>query len=154
MFLADGSLADQRKTAATKNFPGYPGGSDSNDISSSSPRLLRLQSRSFQRIVCAQLKHHYHQSKASGNVTESAHAQKRMARLRHKRAAKRHLAARDDRAQKPQLAQHCRSFHHRKRHCAKASATGATLKLSACIVAALAIAGLNIYRQLICRRHY
>ena len=32
-------------------------------------------------------------SKTSGEVTETAHAQKRMARLRHKRAAKRHLAA-------------------------------------------------------------
>jgi len=33
-------------------------------------------------------------AKSSGNVTESAHAQKRMARLRHKRAAKKHTVAR------------------------------------------------------------
>ncbi|MGZ4890501.1 MAG: hypothetical protein ACXWBH_15070, partial [Candidatus Angelobacter sp.] len=33
-------------------------------------------------------------SKVSGHVTESARAQKRMARLRHKRAARRHFAAR------------------------------------------------------------
>jgi len=33
-------------------------------------------------------------AKSSGNVTENAHAQKRMARLRHKRAVKRHVAAR------------------------------------------------------------
>jgi beta-lactamase class D len=33
-------------------------------------------------------------SKSSGHVTENAHAQKRMARLRHKRAAKRHVVAR------------------------------------------------------------
>jgi beta-lactamase class D len=33
-------------------------------------------------------------AKASGHVTESAHAQKRMARLRHKRASKKHVASR------------------------------------------------------------
>jgi hypothetical protein len=56
------------KQAATKNFPGYPGGSDSNDISSSAPRLFSFQSPSFQRIVRAQLKHqHQIQGQWTGN---------------------------------------------------------------------------------------
>ena len=49
---------------------------------------LLLSSASFARSSSTSTK-----SKAGGEVTENARAQKRMARLRHKRAAKRHLAA-------------------------------------------------------------
>jgi hypothetical protein len=62
MFLAEHSLADAQRTSGNKNFPGYPGGSDSNDISSSAPRSISLQSRSLQRLVRAQLKHQHHQN--------------------------------------------------------------------------------------------
>jgi penicillin-binding protein 2 len=57
-------------------------------------------------------------SKPSGNVTENARAQKRMARLRHKRAARRHLVARSAAG---------RSTSARATG-VKVSATGATLK--------------------------
>ena len=50
---------------------------------------LVLSSASFARSSSTTTK-----AKPSGNVTESARAQKRMARLRHKRAARRHVVAR------------------------------------------------------------
>ncbi len=50
---------------------------------------LVLSSASFARSSSTATK-----AKPSGNVTESARAQKRMARLRHKRAARRHVVAR------------------------------------------------------------
>jgi penicillin-binding protein 2 len=57
-------------------------------------------------------------AKASGHVTESAHAQKRMARLRHKRAARRHVAVRSA----------TRRSTSAKAASVRASATSATLK--------------------------
>ena len=57
-------------------------------------------------------------TKAGGHVTENARAQKRMARLRHNRAAKRHLAAKSNAARATTA----------KATRAKASSTDATLK--------------------------
>jgi len=51
---------------------------------------LVLSSASFARTSSSTTT----KAKASGHVTESAHAQKRMARLRHKRASKKHVAVR------------------------------------------------------------
>jgi hypothetical protein len=62
MFLADKFTCLISGKQRNKNFPGYPGGSDFNDISSSAPRRFRFQSSSLQRVIRAQLKHqHYHQ---------------------------------------------------------------------------------------------
>ena len=61
-------------------------------------------------------------TKAGGHVTENARAQKRMARLRHNRAAKRHLAAKSTTARSAAHATMARATR------AKASASGATLK--------------------------
>jgi penicillin-binding protein 2 len=63
-------------------------------------------------------------TKAGGHVTENARAQKRMARLRHKRAAKRHLAATKSATAHTTAARSTTAKATR----AKASATGATLK--------------------------
>jgi hypothetical protein len=60
-FLADKLIDRATGIHGNRNFPGYSGGSDFHDISSSAPRPHRLQSRSLQRIIRAQLKHHYHQ---------------------------------------------------------------------------------------------
>jgi penicillin-binding protein 2 len=62
-------------------------------------------------------------TKAGGHVTENARAQKRMARLRHNRAAKRHLAA----TKSANARSAARSTTARATR-AKASASGATLK--------------------------
>lgn len=57
-------------------------------------------------------------AKATGHITESVRAQKRMARLRHKRASRRHLAARTAAVRSTRA----------KATGTKASASGATLK--------------------------
>ena len=74
---------------------------------------LLLSSATFARSSSTTTK-----SKSSGHVTESAHAQKRMARLRHKRAARKHVAARSA-AARTTTAKATRT---------KASANSATLK--------------------------
>jgi beta-lactamase class D len=63
-------------------------------------------------------------TKAGGHVTENARAQKRMARLRHNRAAKRHLAATKSANARTTAARSTTARATR----AKASANGATLK--------------------------
>jgi penicillin-binding protein 2 len=55
---------------------------------------LTLSSASFARSSSTTTT----KSKSNGHVTENAHAQKRMARLRHKRAAKRHVTVRSSAA--------------------------------------------------------
>ena len=121
-FLADGSLADQRKTDSDKDFPGYSGGSD---FMTFRLRLLVLfvsslifSSASFARSSSTTTT----KSKSTGNVTENARAQKRMARLRHNRAAKsikrRHVHSRARHHRKRSLHHGC-SFYHRKRHSRK-----------------------------------
>lgn len=80
---------------------------------------LLLSSASFSRSSSTTTA----KSKSSGNVTENVRAQKRMARLRHNRAAKRHLAAKSSTARTAAA----RSTTAKATR-AKAPATGATLK--------------------------
>ena len=119
MFLADDSLADQRKQRRQE----FSRVSQVAVI----PMTFRLRllvfflsslvlsSASFARSSSAGTST---KSKASGEVTENARAQKRMARLRHKRAARRHVAARSAAARSTRA----------KAAGAKASANAATLK--------------------------
>src|ERR1041384_84479 len=96
MFLAvDPNSPDPRKTGSSKEFSRV----SQVAVISMTFRLrllvffvcsLVLSSASFARSSSTPNT----KAKSSGNVTENAHAQKRMARLRHKRAAKRHVAAR------------------------------------------------------------
>jgi penicillin-binding protein 2 len=111
-------LARSAEMSAAKSFPRYSGGSD---FMTFRLRLfvlfvssLVLSSASFARSSSTTTT----KAKASGQVTENARAQKRMARLRHKRAARRHLAAKSASAR----ATTARATG------AKASASGATLK--------------------------
>jgi penicillin-binding protein 2 len=119
MFLADGLLADQREAARQRIFQGIQVA-----VIPMTFRLrllvffvssLLLSSASFARSSSTSTST---KSKAGGEVTENARAQKRMARLRHKRATKRRLAARSAKA-RPTTAKAAR---------AKTSANVATLK--------------------------
>ena len=67
-------------------------------------------------------------TKAGGHVTENAHAQKRIARLRHKRAAKRHLAAKSNAAHSATARSASARSTTARATGAKASGNAATLK--------------------------
>lgn len=118
MFLADDSSDDAWKSAQHRIFPGIQVA-----VIYMTFRLrllvifvssLILSSASFARSSSTTTT----KSKVNGHVTESARAQKRMARLRHQRAARKHLATKSAAAR----ATTARATG------AKASASGATLK--------------------------
>src|SRR5260221_13884496 len=116
MFLADDSSDDDRKSAQPRTFPGIQVA-----VIYMTFRLrllvlvvssLVLSSASFARSSSTTTT----KSKVNGHVTENARAQKRMARLRHPRAARRHLAAKSA------------SAHATTARATGAKVSGATLK--------------------------
>jgi penicillin-binding protein 2 len=127
-FLALDVMADDASTETQRQQKIFPGTQVTVTLMTFRLRLLiffisifGLSSGSF---ALASSTNSAAKTKAGGHVTENARAQKRMARLRHKRAAKRHLAATKSATAHTTAARSTTAKATR----AKASATGATLK--------------------------
>jgi penicillin-binding protein 2 len=127
-FLALDVMADDASTEMQRQQKIFPGTQVTVTLMTFRLRLLiffisifGLSSGSF---ALASSTNSAAKTKAGGHVTENARAQKRMARLRHKRAAKRHLAATKSATAHTTAARSTTAKATR----AKASATGATLK--------------------------